>query len=194
MEPVGFFSINGRTGPIRFLVVFGVIVLTICMVAQGFGKLEAEMFPLLGAVGGAAFAKLFAEAGRRCHDRNWSAMAGALVLVGTFTALVSILSLVIDGTMAIAVGMVATFVFAATFLIPGQGTANAYGEPPSEALRAGRVPAGDKDRRSPAWAAVSILGCATLGLAVQMITDQIRADRESRGAAWGPLPSTDRKD
>lgn len=183
VAPARFFSSEGRIGAIRFVVMTGAIVSIFYMVAWSLATFDTATFPLLGAAGGAALAKLFAEAGRRCHDVNWSAAIGALVLVGTFLGLFAVLSLLRGGVMAIAVGAVATLAFVITFLRPGQTTANIYGEPPSGVLRAGRLTDGRARYRSLVWAAISILGCATIGLAIQLITDQIRADRETRNIA-----------
>lgn len=183
IEPSRFFSIEGRIGAVRFATVFATIMTISCMIAWGFATFDAATFSLLGAVGGAAVAKLFAEAGRRCHDRDRSATVGVLVLIGTFLALFFILSLLIAGLVAVAVGAVATLAFATTFLRPGQTTANSYGEPPSGVLRSGTPNDVRTSNRSLAWAAVSILGCAAIGLAIQTITNQIRSDRESRKVA-----------
>lgn len=178
-----FFSIGGRIGTIRFVIVVGIFVSICLMITWGFATFGTATFPLLGAVGGAVIAKLFAEAGRRCHDVNRSATIGALVLVGTFLALSSVLLMLIVGTMAIAVGTVVTLTFAATFLRPGQTATNSYGAPPLGVLRSGRPDHVQTGDRSLVWAMISILGCAAIGLTIQTSIDRSRSDRERRDLA-----------
>ncbi|WP_164516144.1 hypothetical protein [Sphingomonas sp. 2R-10] len=156
-------------------------------VAWGLATCDAATFPLFGGLGGAVLAKLFAEAGRRRHDRGEGAATGALVLVGTLLALAAIVSRLIEGMAAIAVGVVAVAVVAVTFLRPGQTITNRHGEPPSGVLGSAMPDVHRTDRSGIVWAIVSIMGCAALGLAVQMTTDRIRADRERR-AEVSPSP------
>ncbi|KTW17714.1 DUF805 domain-containing protein [Sphingomonas sanguinis] len=175
-----FFSTKGRAGPIRFMAVVLAMVVVVSLVVWGFVALDAATYPILGALAGAALAKLFAEAGRRCHDLGRRATLGAVVLIGALGAVLSILSLLIVGATAIGIGVVVALVFVFTFLRPGQSGANSYGAPPPGPLQVSRPDAELVDRGSLAWAGVSILGCAAIGLAIQTTTDSIRADRESR--------------
>ncbi len=177
-----FFSTKGRAGPIRFMAVALAMVVVVSLVVWGFVALDVATYPILGALAGAALAKLFAEAGRRCHDLGRRATLGAVVLIGVLGAVLSILSLLIVGATAIVIGMVVALVFVFTFLRPGQSGANSHGAPPPGSLQVSRPDAGPVDRGSLVWAGVSILGCAAIGLAIQTTTDSIRADRESRYA------------
>ncbi len=178
-----FFSTKGRAGVTRFMAVTFAMVFVIGLVAWGFANLDAATYPLLGALGGAALAKLFAEAGRRCHDQGRDPIVGAVVLVGILIAAFCILSLLVAGAMAIGIGAIGALAFAVTFFRPGQPDANSHGEPPLGPLHASRPTGVRVDRRGLAWAGVSILGCAAIGLAIQTTTDHIRADRESRQAS-----------
>ena len=53
-----FFSTKGRAGVTRFMAVTFAMVFVIGLVAWGFANLDAATYPLLGALGGAALAKL----------------------------------------------------------------------------------------------------------------------------------------
>ncbi len=174
------FSTKGRAAPIRFMAVALAMVVVVSLVVWGFVALDAATYPILGALAGAALAKLFAEAGRRSHDLGRRAMLGAVVLIGALGAVLSILSLLIVGATAIVIGMVVALAFVITFLRPGQPGTNSHGAPPPGSLQVSRPDAGPVDRGSLVWTGVSILGCAAIGLAIQTTTDSIRADRESR--------------
>ncbi len=175
------FSSSGRVGPIRFALV---AVAMGCACRAGVWALEwGEMitYVFAGAALGALLAWFAAEAARRLHDTGWRGawgLAVAVVLVAPPIAITPTTLAYDPRWLMPALQILALLVAAVLLLRPGARGANRFGEAPAGVLAYAPGPGGSRAGRGALWVGISVLGCASLALAIINLSNGMRMAHE----------------
>ena len=185
-----FFSIDGRTPRLRFLIVSTIAAVVLLLLGRSSWDERLAIALPAGAVAGLVLAKVAAEAGRRLHDTGASARAGAwaALLLGLMALGSLYLSLNHENAMLPVTGLVGV---ALLFLVvrPGVAGANRFGVPPD-----GPVAATTTGAAHAAWLLPTVCVVAAVGLvlALASLNDALRRTQEDQyRLSRQPRPGSD---